>query len=73
MGVLFVCFFCFFVFRIFGFSAPGEKKARQEATARKDRKEGGRQKSKEGRKEGTVFLFRSAVETLAATVLFANP
>ena len=32
----------------FGFSAPGGKKARQEATARKDRKKGG----KEGRKEG---------------------
>ena len=27
----------------------------------------------EGRKEGTVFLFTSALETLAAMVLFAKP
>ena len=98
----------------FGFRAPGGKKARQEATARKGRKEGskeggqegrkegrkeggqegrkegrkkggragrkegrkkgGRAGRKEGRKEGTVFLFTSALETLAATVLFLlNP
>ena len=37
---------CFLV--VFNFRAPGGKKARQKATARKDRKEGRR----EGRKEG---------------------
>ena len=74
---------------VFGFRAPGGKKARQEATARKDRKEGGKEGRKDGgragrkegrkdggragRKEGTVFLFTSALETLAATVLFAKP
>ena len=42
----------FFVFVFFGFGAPGGKKARQEATARKDRKEGGKEGSKEGRKYG---------------------
>ena len=88
----------FFFGCFFGFRAPGGKKARQEATARKDRKEGGRKEGrryrgragrkeggragrkegrregrKEGRKEGTVFLFTSALETLAATVLFAKP
>ena len=36
----------------FGFRAAGGKKARQEATARKDRKEGRREGRKEGRREG---------------------
>ena len=81
---------CFFVFCVyFGFRAPGGKKARQTATARKDRKEGRKEGGKEGRKyrgrtgrkeggqegrkAGTAFLFTSALETLAATVLFAKP
>ena len=36
----------------FGLRAPGGKKARQETTARKDRKEGKKEGGKEGRKEG---------------------
>ena len=62
MGVLVWYFlFCFGI--VFGFGALGGKKARQEATARKDRKEGGRegrtkgstaggQEGREGRREG---------------------
>ena len=45
-------FFLVFVWYFFGFRAPGGKKARQEATARKDRKEGRREGGKEGREEG---------------------
>ena len=48
MGVLFWCFFSFFLVCFLVFRAPGGKKARHEATARKDWKEG----RKEGRKEG---------------------
>ena len=44
--------FWFFFGILFGFGAPGEKKARQEATARKDRKEGRREGRKEGGQEG---------------------
>ena len=69
-GFFFGIFFGFFFFLyFFGFRAPGGKKTRQEATARKDRKEGRREERKEGgragrkeggregRKEGTSFLF----------------
>ena len=48
VGVLFWFFFWYF----FGLGAPGGKKARQEATARKDRKEGRKEGGKEGSKEG---------------------
>ena len=49
--VFFFGSFWFFCCVFFGFRAPGGKKARHEATARKDRKEGGR----EGRKEGSKY------------------
>ena len=55
MGVLFWYFFgiCLVLFCVFvGFRSPGGKKARQEATARKDRKEGRKEEGREGRKEG---------------------
>ena len=45
-GVLFWDFFCF--------RAPGGKKARQEATATKDSKEGRKEGRKEVRKEGST-------------------
>ena len=40
---------------------------------REGRKEGRKEGGQEGRKEGTVFLFTSALETVAAMVLFAKP
>ena len=52
-GVVVLFWYCFFVllFLYFlGFRAQGGKKTRQEATARKDKKEG----RKEGRKEGST-------------------
>ena len=39
----------------FGFRAPGWKKARQEATVRKDRKEGRKEGGQEGSKEGRKY------------------
>ena len=41
-----------FFWYFFNIRAPGGKKARQEATARKERKEGRKEESKEGRKYG---------------------
>ena len=55
-GSFLVFFLFFFWYFFFGLGAPGGKKARQEATARKDRKEGrkegGREERKEVRREG---------------------
>ena len=53
----------------------GRKEGRREGR-KEGSKEGGQEGRKEGRregKEGTAFLFTSALETLAATVLFAKP
>ena len=82
MGVLFWCFFVFLfgIFLVLGLQ-EGRKQGRKQQPGRIGRKEGRREGSKEGgkeggqeaRKEGTTFLFTSALETLAATVLFEKP
>ena len=83
VGVHFLCFGFFWYFLVLGLQ-EGRKQGRKQQPGRIGRKEGkyeggqeGRKKGrregrKEGRKEGTVFLFTSALETLAATVLFAK-
>ena len=65
-------FLVFFCFHFSGFRAAGGKKARQEATARKDRNEGRNEGGRKGRKEGsteggTALWFTAALETLAGT------
>ena len=66
---------------VFAFRATGGERARQEATARKDKKddkegreEGRKELRRQGRKEeGTALLFTVALETLAGTVSSAKP
>ena len=81
-GVFLVLFFIyvflmfFLIFLVLGLQ-EGRKQGRKQQPGRIGRKEGGREGSteggQEGGKEGTVFLFTSALETLAATVLLLNP
>ena len=49
-----LCIYIWVGVLFFWFRAPGGKKARQEATARKDRKEGTKEGRKEVRKEGST-------------------
>ena len=47
----------------------GRKQGRKQQIGRIGSKEGRRDGGRAGRKEGTVFVFASALETLAATVV----